>query len=130
MATNKITKGDLHKFVKEQLSSNEKWAKAALLRIFDYQTRDEKITESTNCNNNVGFTGCDAEILTSFAKQLIRKNFLSPKQMILVFKKMPKYHGQIIDISDEDKLKQQVESWKKEQTKIAAQNSAQLSLNI
>ena len=130
MATNKITKGDLHKFVKEQLSSNEKWAKAALLRIFDYQTKDEKITETTHCTNNVGFTGCDAEILTSFAKQLIRKNFLSPKQMVLVFKKMPKYHGQIIDISDEDKLKEQAESWKRQQDKKAAQTSAQLSLSL
>lgn len=113
MATKKITKSEIHQFVKGQLRTNEVWAKAALLRIFDYQTKDEKISEHTHENNNVGFTGCDAEILTSFAKQLIRKNWLSPKQMALVYKKMPKYHNQIVDISDEDKLMAQLITSKK-----------------
>ena len=113
MATNKITKTEIHKFVKTKLQTSDVWAKAALLRIYDYQTRDEKISEHTHENNNVGFTGCDAEILSSFAKQLIRKKWLSPKQMALVFKKMPKYHNQIVGISDEEMLIAQVIKSKK-----------------
>jgi hypothetical protein len=104
MNTKKVSKKEIHVFVKKQLSTNEKWAKAALLKIFDFQTRDEKEAERTHIHNNVGFTGVDGEILASFAKQLLRKNYLSPKQMTLVFKKMPKYHNQIIKISDEKKL--------------------------
>jgi hypothetical protein len=52
----------------------------------------------------VGFTGADGEFLTSLAKQLQKKGYLSPKQMTFVFKKMPKYWKQILNISDEEKL--------------------------
>lgn len=101
---NKINKGDLIEFIRTKLGTNEAWAKKALLKIYDRQTQDEKSSESTNHHNNVGFTGADAHILSSFAKQLLYKKFLSPKQMAIVLRKMPKYCRQIMSISNPEDL--------------------------
>jgi len=108
MATAKLTKSATRTYVKTKLSTSEVWAKAALLKIFDFQTKDEQRYETTSEYNGVGFTGVDGEILTSFAKQLLLKGWLSPKQMTIVKKKMPKYWMQIIKLSDEEVLKAQV----------------------
>jgi hypothetical protein len=100
----KVTKSQVRDFVRAKLGSDANWAKHALLKIFEFQTAEEKIVEHTHDHNGVGFTGIDGEILTSFAKQLKTRNFLSPKQMALLYKKMPKYWKQIVSISDEEKL--------------------------
>jgi len=99
-----ITKIQIQQYLKTKLGSDPRWAKHALLKIFEFQTAEEKSAEHTRENNGIGFTGVDGETLTSFAKQLERKGYLSPKQMNLLFKKMPKYWKQILSISDEDKL--------------------------
>lgn len=99
-----ITKTQIQQYLKTKLGSDPRWAKHALLKIFEFQTAEEKSAEHTRENNGIGFTGVDGEILTSFAKQLERKGYLSPKQMNLLFKKIPKYWKQILSISDEDKL--------------------------
>jgi len=104
----KITKGETRNFVKKQLSTDKTWATQALLKIFEFQTEIEKMQETTRENNHVGFSGVDGEILTSFAKQYISHGFLSPKQMTLLYKKMPKYWMQIIKVSNPDKLEKQI----------------------
>lgn len=100
----KITKDEIRDFVKKQLGTNKAWAIKGLLKIFEYQTEDEQEFETTREYNGVGFTGVDAEILSSFAKQYIKRRFLSPKQMTILYKKMPKYWMQIIKIADKRKL--------------------------
>lgn len=100
----RITNTERRDFVKGKLSTSETWAKAALIKIFDFQTETEKNVEATTDHNGVGFTGADGEILTSFAKQYLHKKYLSAKQMALLFKKIPKYWKQIVKISDEEKL--------------------------
>jgi len=97
-------------FVKNKLATDKNWATQALLRIFDLQTEDEKIYETTSVNNKVGFTGADAEILSSFAKQYQNRGFLSPKQMALVYKKMPKYWHQVSKISNQQHLESLVKN--------------------
>ena len=100
----KITKQQIRDYVKRQLSTNPAWALQGLVKIFDFQTEEEKEYESTHVHNGVGFTGADGEILASFAKQYRNRGSLSPKQMDLLYKKMPKYWKQIISISDQEKL--------------------------
>lgn len=100
----KITQLQKKEFLKKKLSSDPRWVKNALLRIYAFQTSEEQNSEQTYFHNGVGFTGADGEILSSFAKQLQRKGFLSPRQMRILYKKMPKYWKQILSISDEDKL--------------------------
>lgn len=100
----KITLSLTKDFLKKKLSTDKVWAQKALLKIFEAQTEDEVYFETTKEYNKVGFTGVDAEILTSFAKQLKNRGFLSPKQMTILFKKMPKYWHQIANISNKEKL--------------------------
>jgi hypothetical protein len=100
----KITKIQVKSFIKGKLAKDPKWIQNALLKIFEKQTDDEKLIEATTDHNGVGFTGVDAEILSSFAKQLKTKGYLSNKQMQLLSKKMPKYWNQIYKISDKQKL--------------------------
>ena len=84
---------------KEKLANNKAWALRGLKVIYDNQTTDEKNTASTRHYNNIGFTGADAEFLTSLAQQYERKGDLSDKQMNVLYKKMPKYAGQLFKMS-------------------------------
>jgi hypothetical protein len=90
--------------VKEKILSDDRALKNALLRIYSFQTEDEKVHEQTSHTNGKGFNGLDAEILTSFAKQLESKGWLSPKQIILTRKKMVKYSRQIFDYIKENRV--------------------------
>ena len=71
----------------------------ALLWIYKFQTEDEKQSDSTRELNGVGFTGVDGEILSSFAKQVINRHFLSEKQMVILRKKIKKYETQMSKIA-------------------------------
>ena len=105
----KTTKKNTISFVKTQLGSNKVWALKALVRIFqENQTDDEQISQTTTHDNGIGFSGVDAQFLSSLAKQYLQRGSLSDKQMGFVFKKMPKYAGQVIKMSDEAKLEAMV----------------------
>jgi hypothetical protein len=70
---------------------------------------DEYIFEikylKTRLNNGVGFNKIDSEILSSLHNFYKERGFLTEKQYALLFKKIPKYHKQIYNISDKEKLK-------------------------
>lgn len=83
-------------WMRKTVNNDEGFAVWALLKIFDYQTADEQASEHTYYHNKVGFSGVDAELLTSFAKQWLKKNRLSPKQMALLQKKIGKYSKQLV----------------------------------
>ena len=70
----------------------------ALLRIYDRQTEDEKIHEETRDWNARGFTGVDAEILSSFVKNYKKYGKLTPKQMAIARNKMKKYWKQLLEV--------------------------------
>jgi hypothetical protein len=101
----KITKKAVREFLKSKLSSDARWALRALEVVYSNQTADEQATQCTRTLNGEGFTGIDGEILSSFAEQYERRRSLSHKQMALLFKKMPKYWGQVLEVSDSEKLK-------------------------
>lgn len=99
------TKKDTLLYVKTKLASDPIWATKALIRIFqENQTSDEQVRKVTTEDNGIGFSGCDAEFLSSLAEQYLRRGSLSDKQMGFVFKKMPKYARQVVAMSDAAKL--------------------------
>lgn len=105
------TKKDTITFVKNQLASNKVWALKALIRIYqENQTADEQAAKVTSHDNGIGFSGCDAQFLSSLAEQYLRRGNLSEKQMAFVHKKMPKYARQVIAMSDASKLDSMVVS--------------------
>ena len=71
------------------------WCKRALLRIYSNQEADEQLTADTTKRNGIGFTPADAPILTSLAKQMLERNWLSVKQWEILYKLLPKYAGQL-----------------------------------
>jgi len=81
--------------IQELIVTNDAAVKKALLVIFNNQTADERSAEATHDRNNIGFTGVDAKIMTSFAKQLIGRGFLSSKQLAIARRKLPKYWRQL-----------------------------------
>jgi len=93
-------------FVKVKIATAPAWALRALEIVAARQTTEEFGAEVTAEDNGVGFTGLDAGILTSFAKQYEAWKIkpasnryptpLSEKQMNLLMKKMGKYAKQVI----------------------------------
>ena len=81
--------------IRAKITSNTDAAAKAMLKIYANQTSDEQNSESTVYHNNIGFTGNDAEILSSFSKQFQQRGFLSPKQNAILMKKIGKYAGQL-----------------------------------
>jgi hypothetical protein len=98
---------------REQLATQAKWAIRAMELVYANQTKAEQTAEQTTEDNGVGFTGLDGKILASFAKQVLRWRDekehkypcpLSPKQMALVYKKMPKYAKQVLGMIDAENI--------------------------
>lgn len=49
---------------------NNLMVERSLLILYSRQTLAERAEETTAENNGMGFNGCDAKLLTSFAKQI------------------------------------------------------------
>lgn len=98
-----MTKKDTIAEWKAKLATDSRWALRALVRIYQEQTPSEKDIELTMYHNNVGFSGVDADILTSFVKQYQRRGELSPKQMMILHQRIPKYAGQLYRLTQPSK---------------------------
>ena len=99
-----MSKKDMIEQLRHRLASNDRWALRALMRIYHNQTADEQNSESTIERNGIGFTGPDAEILTSFARQYQRRGSLSERQMIILRRRIPAYARQIVQGSDTTRI--------------------------
>lgn len=84
------------------IEGNKIWIEHAVIAIFNKQTSYEQSAETTKERNCVGYNGADAPIMSSFAKQLIRRKgyHLSEKQLYVAKKKIVKYVGQLTIIAN------------------------------
>jgi len=69
------------------LATNNKAVERALIVVFNNQELDEQAMDSTHKANGIGFTAFDADILSSFAKHILKGRSLSPKQLEVARKK-------------------------------------------
>ena len=83
--------------IQELLDRNDEAVIRAMLEIYNRQTTDEQKYQDTHLYNSVGFTGVDANIMSSFTEYYKKYNKLSPKQMAIARKKMKKYWSQLLD---------------------------------
>jgi hypothetical protein len=104
MKSTSITKKAALAFIREKLSTNDQWAVRGLKVVYARQTESEKMTEATKEDNGVGFSGLDAQFLTSLAKQHEARGSLSPKQMVWLRKKISKYAAQVLSVTNMEKL--------------------------
>jgi hypothetical protein len=86
--------------IKDLLLFSDVAVMKAILRIYELQTKDEQETNTCHNNNKVGFNGVDAELLSSFAKQILSGRKLSEKQMLYARKKIIKYSSQLTKIAN------------------------------
>lgn len=89
------SKKEIEMAIKTAITTERNRAIKAMMRIYEYQTEDEKACSTVENLNGVGFAGTDAELLTSFCKQFEKRKSLSDKQMEILFKKIGKYAGQL-----------------------------------
>lgn len=120
---NEIKRKEIETFVRNKLTTDDLWAKKALLLIYSHQTTSEQQIGHTTVHNNVGFTGVDSEFMSSLAEQLKRKieelkalhsdwnetllvknAWMSAKQLACLHKNIKKYWKQVYTNSDEVKL--------------------------
>lgn len=86
----------------ERLQRSDEWTTNGLVAIYNRQTEDEKAAEFTKYDNGVGFSGADAEFLSSLARYYQIHGELSPGRMALARKCMMKYAGQLAKIANGD----------------------------
>lgn len=83
--------------IQEKVRSDPRWAARAIVVLYDRQTADEQNVSATIEHNTIGFNGVDAEILSSFARQVLAGRTLSQKQLAIAYKKLPKYWRQLLE---------------------------------
>lgn len=83
--------------VKDLLRRNDKAVERGILRIYSFQTDEEKYVGMTKTVNGKGFSKFDVEILSSFALQIRRGKHLTEKQMYKARPKICKYAGQLLE---------------------------------
>ena len=100
--------------IQQMLNSNDKTfvmhvVGRALVGIFKRQTEDEKVSNSTNKHNNIGFAGCDARSGSLTAKSYLKRGMLEDWQVErwtkistkTQFARLCKYHTQLNQIAQE-----------------------------
>lgn len=83
--------------VKDLLKRNDRAVERGILRIYSYQTDEEKHVGRTKTVNDKGFNKFDVEILSSFALQLKQGEHLTEKQINEARPKIQKYAGQLLE---------------------------------
>ena len=93
--------------IQDMLVFNDRAVLRAVVAIYKLQTDEEKNAETTKESNGRGFTGVDAPILSSFAKQILQRGTLSHKQLDMARRKMMKYWRQLAAIAECNDLRKQ-----------------------
>ena len=86
--------------IKNLLLVNDRAVMKAIITIYNLQTDSEQNSDETYDANGVGFNGVDAPFLSSLAKQILSKGYLTPKQMTYGRKKILKYANQLLNIAN------------------------------
>jgi len=86
--------------IKNLLDVNDVAVIRGMLRIYQLQTFDEQASEDAKYRNNVGFSGCDAFIMSKFAAFFMERGYLTQKQFNLAKKRIMKYVGQLTKIAN------------------------------
>lgn len=87
------------------LDSNDRAVYRAILLIYARQTDGEKTTMSTLVDNGIGFSGCDAELLSSYATQIQSRGWLTSNQLPYARRKIRKYWKQLWQLAEEKTAK-------------------------
>ena len=90
---------ELEALFRQKLAENPKWARRALLALYDEQTEEEQEDPTIHQSNGRGFSPNDQEFLTSLAQQARREETFSAKQLGWLHTLLPKYAKQLVKIT-------------------------------
>jgi len=82
------------------LLRSDKMVIRSLEKLFELQTNIEQKNNNSIEPNRIGFNSFDAPILSSIAKFYLNEGYLSPKQIVIVRKKLLKYKKQLTKIAN------------------------------
>lgn len=99
-----MSKKEMLAALKQRLAQDDRWALRALTLVYRNQTAEEQASQQTIEHNGVGFSGPDAEILSSFAQQYQRRGRLSPRQLHILRRRIPSYARQVVRVADMTRL--------------------------
>lgn len=86
--------------IKSLIENNDKMVVRSLIKLYEYQTENEKKVGESNIDNGVGFNKYDSDFLSSIAKQYLDCNFITNKQIHCVRKRILKYSKQLTKIAN------------------------------
>lgn len=83
--------------LRTKLSTDERFVRRALVRLYERQTMDEQRSETTRNYNLRGFQPCDAFMFTRFAKWVMSNptRELTPKQLAYCGVRTPGFTGRV-----------------------------------
>lgn len=98
-------------YIQDKIRTDVRWTIRTIEILFNRQTSDEQRYGQTYVRNGRGFNGRDSELFTSFYHQIQKRRkvvslggqpmnfngFLSPKQIEISQKHLPKYWGQVLE---------------------------------
>ena len=91
----KLTK----EYIRDMITTDYAWTVRAVVALYEQQTEDEKFAHTTKQTNGVGFSKYDVEFLSSIAVQVRGGATLTEKQLVVVRKKINKYAGQLLRLT-------------------------------
>lgn len=110
--------------IQDMLVFNDRAVLRAVVAIYKRQTDEEKNAEATKESNGRGFTGVDAPLLSSFAKQILQRGTLSHKQLDIARRKIMKYWKQLAQVAEANDLrKQEIQDKRLAEQAVAYQRS-------
>lgn len=86
--------------IRAPLERSDRAVERAIVVLYERQTAEEQAMHDTVEPNGVGFSGCDAELLSSFAVRLNGGRRLTPGQMVWARKKVLKYSNQLAKVAN------------------------------
>jgi len=93
---NSITK----EHIEAKIATDQRWLERAILAIYERQTRDEQVSETSKYQNFRGFNGPDAHRMTYYACWLKSGRHLSGRHLDDARKRVKKYCGQLLRIAN------------------------------
>lgn len=100
--------------------TNENNLKKCILKIYEFQTQEEKNENKTQEENGLGFNKVDADVMSEIAKKILKREDLTKGELAKAKNKMPKYWRQIMYVCKEN-LKNNHISVKEKENKQSAQ---------
>ena len=79
----KITQDQKKEFIKNKLATDARWAKHALLKIFEFQTEEEQVMETTCVHNKCGYLAEDKQLDEIIFTERLLKRGMSAKDIKL-----------------------------------------------